>query len=87
MMLSDCERYKKKFIKICLCITLLVRKKRLKNVKRKERKIPNRKDVILTMETCFLGISTFIPYARALKYIHELSTFFDGVVTIFCGFS
>ena len=55
------------------------KKKKLKNVKRKERKIPNRKDVILTVETCFLGISTFIPYARALKYIHELSTFFDGV--------
>ena len=51
------------------------KKKKLKNVKRKERKIPNRKDVILTVETCFLGISTFIPYARALKYIHELSTF------------
>ena len=61
--------------------------KKLKNVKRKERKIPNRKDVILTVETCFLGISTFIPYARALKYIHELSTFFDGVMTVFCGFS
>ena len=45
----------------------------------KRKKILNRKDVILTVETCFLGISTFIPYARALKYIHELSTFFDGV--------
>ena len=68
--------------------TVSTQKKKIKNVKRKERKIPNRKEVILTVETCFLGISTFIPYARALKYIHELSTFFDGgVVTIFCGFS
>ena len=84
MMLSDCERYKKNFIKKCLCITMLVRKKILKNVKRKERKkLLNRKDVILTVETCFLGISTFIPYARALKYIHKLSTVFDCEVTIF----